>query len=176
MDDKQMEKQIKKAKRANYIIFGIAAALLIALAVALIAELTKPLDKDIKTSGLSAALSSTQILAKADGAYYKFDGGAEFAALLKFGDWKKCDRVAPGDEAVTFHLGRQYSLTLFGDGHAIATNGYAEKGSRGEVYYEIPADIEKTVSDYVAKSGTKLDFEEGVTESMTMDSASESVN
>lgn len=174
MDDKQMEKQIKKARRANYIIFGIAAALLIALAVGLVAELTKPLDSGIKTDGLAAALGGKQILAKADGAYYQFDGGSELTALLHFDGWKKCDRVVPGDEVVTFHLGRQYSLTLYNDGHAIAYNGYAAKGSRGEVFYEIPADAAKAAAGYVESRGQKLDFEAGVTESMTMDSAAES--
>lgn len=174
MDDKQMEKQIKKAKRANYIIFGIAAALLVALAVGLVAELTKPLDAGVRTDGLAAALGGKQILAKADGSYYKFDGGGDLSALLHFDQWKKCDRVVPNDEVVTFHLGRQYSLTLYNDGHAVASNGYAAKGSRGEAYYEIPADIAKAASAYIAKKGTKLDFEEGVTESMTLDSAAES--
>lgn len=174
MDDKQMEAQLKKAKRANYIIFGIAAVLLIALAVGLIAELTKPLDKAVKTDGLSSALTAKQILTKAEGTYYKFDGGESFTALLGFDQWKKCDRVVPGDEVVTFHLGRQYSLTLYNDGHAIVSNGYAEKGSRGQAFYEIPADAARSAADYVEKNGMELDFEAGVTESMTLDSATES--
>ena len=120
MDDKLMEKQIKKAKRVNYVFFAIAVALL--------------------------ALDS----------------------------WKKCDRVVPSDEVVTFHLGRQYSLTLYGDGHAVATNGYAEKGSHGDAFYEIPAELAQKAADYIEQNGTKLDFEEGVTASMTMDSATES--
>lgn len=174
MDDKQMEKQIKKAKRANYIIFGIAAALLIALAVGLIAELNKPYDEKVKTAGLEAALSGSQILTKADGAYYRFSGSGEFSNLLQFDAWKKCDRVYPTDEVATFHLGRQYSLTLYGDGHAVATNGYAEKGTKSEAFYEIPVTVARAAADAVEKSGAKMDFEEGVTASMTMDSASES--
>lgn len=171
MDEKQMEKQIKKAKRANYIIFGIAAALLIALAAGLIAELNKPLDKSVKTAGLQSASSGAQILTKANDAYYKFDGSPAFTALLQFDKWEKCDRVDPADEIVTFHLGRQYSLTLYAGGHAIATNGYAAKGSVGNAFYKIPADAARAAADYVEKNGSKLDFEDGVTESMTMDSA-----
>ncbi|MGI5978836.1 MAG: hypothetical protein ACOX66_04985 [Oscillospiraceae bacterium] len=174
MDEKQMEKQIKKAKRANYIIFALAAALLAAIAVGIIAELNRPFDKAVKKAGLAGALQNTQILAKADGAYYRFDGSEDFAALLQFDAWKKCDRVYPSDEIVTFHLGRQYSLTLYGDGHAVAANGYAKKGSRGEAFYEIPETVARAVADAVEASGEKMDFEEGVTASMTMDSATES--
>ena len=174
MDEKQMEQQIKKAKRANYIIFAIAAALLVALAVGLICELNKPYDKGVQADGLRAALGGSRVLTKADGAYYQFDGSAAFTSLLKLDEWKKCDRVYPTDEVVTFHLGRQYSLTLYGDGHAVATNGYAEKGSRGEAFYEIPADVAKAAAAYVEKSGTKMDFEAGVTASMALDSAAES--
>ena len=171
MDDRQMEKQIKKARRANYIIFALAAALLVALAVALIAELNKPTDKSVKTAGLAEALQGTQLLVKADGTYYHFDGSTDFTALLQLDAWKRCDRVYPSDEVATVHLGRQYSLTLYGDGHAIATNGYAAKGSRGEAFYEIPAAVARAAADAVEKGGARLDFEEGVTESMTMDSA-----
>lgn len=171
MDEKRMEKQIKKAKRANYIIFGIASALLIALAVAIIAELNKPLDKSIRIDGLQSALSGTQILTKANGSYYQFDGDPSFMALLELDKWEKCSRIDPADEVITFHLGRQYSLTLYADGHAMAVNGYAEKGSLSSVFYEVPLDVAQNAAAYVEKNGTKMDFEDGVTQSMTMDSA-----
>ena len=174
MDDKLMEKQIKKAKRVNYVFFAIAAALLAALAVGLITELNRPTDPAVKTAGLADVLQEKQILVKASGSYYRFDGGADFTALLALDSWKKCDRVVPSDEVVTFHLGRQYSLTLYGDGHAVATNGYAEKGSHGDAFYEIPAELAQKAADYIEQNGTKLDFEEGVTASMTMDSTTES--
>lgn len=174
MDEKKMEQQIKKAKRFNYIVFTLAAALLIALAVGIIAELNKPYDPSIKADGLTTALQGKQILTKAGASFYKLDGSAALTDLFRFSEWKKCDRFNPADEAATFHLAGQYSLTLYTDGHAAASNGYAAKGKRGSIWYEVPGDISKAVKDYVEAHGTKIDFEEGVTESLTMEAPTDS--
>lgn len=169
MDEKQMEQQLKKAKRFNYIVFTLAAALLIALTVGIIAELNKPYDPSIKTDGLTTALQGKQILTKAGASFYKLDGSAALTDLFRFSEWKKCDRFNPADEAATFHLAGQYSLTLYTDGHAAASNGYAAKGKRGNIWYEVPGDVAKAVKAYVEAHGTKIDFEEGVTESLTLE-------
>lgn len=168
MDEKQMETQIKKAKRFNYIVFAISAALLVALAVGIIAELNKPNDPSIKTDGLTTALQGKRILTKANAAFYKLDGSKQLTDLCRFSEWKKCERFNPADEVVTFHLGNTYSLTLYADGHA-AANGYPEKGMKSNIWYTVPGDVARAVADYVVAHGTKLEFEEGVTESMTTD-------
>ena len=159
-----MDKEIKRAKVFNYVVFGIVILLVFAIAGFIIFEMTKPLCSSVTFSGLQTEISETNnyILAKTgDDEYFEISASIELGNIFSFDSWELVDEAPNGEIVASLRLAELYILEIYDNGYAAVYDGYAPIKTVSYAYYEISNDVSTALVSYLRQNGVPHELGDG---------------
>ena len=167
MQQSSMDKNIKRAKRFNYIVFAIVAILVIALIIAVVAFIFRPAVYTITIPGIQSNMETQTILAKVGDAYYQAEPKDEFVELFSFDDWEQISTVPAGEPVLLLQLAELYVIEFYADGQVAAYDGYSPIGYKSYAYYAIPGNTVDQIINSLQENGTIHQYGDGTIGSST---------
>ena len=152
MDEKRMEREVRRGVRVNKITLAALAVLVVMGVWALLSWFSRPLDDSITPEGLAEHLTDGA-LGRTGGVYYVLDDGSSLVDALELSGWTITQTEAEGEPLVVFRLWEDCELALYEDGLAYAWNGYAPSDTTGAVWYTIPEDTARAAADLLKTDG-----------------------
>ena len=151
------EKDIKKAKRFNYIVFAIVDVLIIAVIVALIwlPRDNQNLDGERVFDQLQLRATNgnaTLVYIEDEEHYVNFDE-AFLTSFWQTYAFLETEETAEDRPVLTVHLSESYDMSFYEGGLVRVYDGYAGTLQRSEQWYVMKGDGHHTIRDYVLSYG-----------------------
>ena len=163
MEARKLEREARRAVRANKIILLLLAVLCCALLAGALRLALRPLGEHVTLKGLAAALEGDSLDARTAEADYEVERPSGLAELLELDGWTRTEGPAvPGEPLVVLRFWEEYELALYPGELAEAWDGYAGPGVRGAAWYQIPEEAAEGLltwlEEYAAPSGGSVRF------------------
>ena len=144
-------------------VLGLLVGLvLLALIIAVVYAMYKPLDSQITIDGLRAASQKTEYILVKDGEeYFEIQGSEEFSDLFDFDAWQRQQSEPQGEAELIIRFAEAWIVEFYPDGLVRAHNGYAPRTKRADAYYSVSIQTANTLSSYFRTNGTEHTLGDG---------------
>ena len=148
MEDEQARREIQRAKRFNYICFGIVIAGILAACLGVIIHQNRPVSGSVSISGLTRALRMKEITVAEAGQKAVVEPAEQLAELLSLEQWAETERFSQ-KASIELYFSEGYVLSLYEGDLASAFDEYAESGTKNTAYYQMPQGALEQVKAYL---------------------------
>ena len=148
MDDERARREIKRAKRFNYICFGIVITGILAVCLGMLIRQNRPVGGRITISGLERAMQMEEVAVTEIGQKAAVVPTEQLAELLCLDQWAETEWFSQ-KALVKLCFSEGYVLSLYEGDLASAFDEYAESGTRNTAFYQMPQGVLEQVMDYL---------------------------
>lgn len=147
------ENEVKKAKRFNYIVFGVLSACIFAVAGWILWQNSRAVAPVLEIEELANNVQYADLALVGD-TCYALEESQELSALCEFPEWKETESRQAGVRILTLKLGEEYELAFYEGGLAKAYYGYSSRKYLDTAWYAVPEDAAAAVAEYICSCGT----------------------